>query len=409
MRVIKSLVLLFLATLVVSCNEETEVFTGDVYVTLKAKGGNSFVEGEATTLNYDVVLSKSFHKDIKLVFDLEKLTEYPNLVNFKKEVVIPKNKTMGSLKFTGVKKDILDNILTENKNFKILLSSSEGITNKIILDKDYKILIKKGQTIEGLTQSQKDLLKGYKKKGIDLTKWIGEIPVKVKVATKAIEGFKAFTGGDKEYSGTTYITLSEKATVDKPILKMVKNAFGLNDYLQWVFRGETLDNEYWNNPGMPSPTAIMKAIGEERMTKWKNNEYTFNVMVDDIEVNTDGTITFVRENGTYDNYTDFLKKESERERNLSAVDFQYEFPLWDELVKLTESDATLKDHIAQGGSLHPNNYIGVSTILTNDWEGSNWVAPTGSYDSKEMKFAFTSDHTNSEDYDKIEVTFTPKK
>lgn len=417
MKVVKLLVLLFLGTLVVSCNKDTddEIFKGEVLVTLKAKGATSFVEGEAASISYDVVLSKSFDKDIKLFFDLENLSEYPNLVSFPESVVIPKNKTLGSFTIKGIEKPDIDNVLTENKTFKILLSKYEGITNEMRLDNVYNVTVQKEEGFEVLTEVQKELLKTYKDQGIDLTNWIGKISVSVKVVTAAGGGFAPFDVSETlEYSGTTYITLSENATADKPILKMVQNAFGLNEYLQWVFRNETIENtDYWYNPNdenvNPAGKAVLKALGDDKVNKWINKEYSFNVVVDELEVKADGTIEFVRENGAFDTYTDFLTPESERERNLSAVDFQYEFPLWDELAELTKSNADLKDHIAQGGSIHPNNYIGYSTILTDDWGEGNWVEPKASFSATKMRFYFTSDHTNSGDYDKIEVIFTANK
>lgn len=42
-----------------------------------------------------------------------------------------------------------------------------------------RVNVKPYLTAEDLTMEQQALLEGYKNKGVDLTKWIGVIPVKV--------------------------------------------------------------------------------------------------------------------------------------------------------------------------------------------------------------------------------------
>lgn len=411
MKTIKSLVCLFLAIVIVSCSDdEPVVFTGDVSVTLVNKGATQVVEGEAAEFTYDVVLNRSFDTDITLTFNLDKLANYPNVLSITNPVTIAKNQTKGVLKITAKKKADVENVLTEDTNFKIAIKSHTGITNKMVLAADYLITVKKEESFIPLTQAQKELLAHYKSQGIDLAMWIGKIPVKVTVKTAPDGNFAPFDKAEtKEYTGITQITLSEKATKEKPLLVMTQNAFGLNEYLQWAFRHETiLNTDYWNNPAVPASTAVLKALGDARVTKWKNKEYSFNATVDEIEFKKDGSIVFVRKNGTYDKYTNYLEPLDPKKKNFNAVDFRYEFELWNEFVKLAKSNSKLKEHMEQGGSIHPGNRIPETDALKDEWGGGFWVKPTGTYNNakKAMNFVFNTDHTNSGDYDTVTVKFT---
>ncbi len=404
---------LLIAAIAASCNKDDDGFTGEVTVTLINKGGTTAVEGEAAEFVYDVILSKSFDQNINLTFDLDSLAQYPGLLTIDPNpVVIAKNQTKGVLKVMAMAKPDAENLLAKNTNFKIKLSSYTGIDNRIVLESNETITIQAEEDVVPLTAEQRELVAHYKTQGIDVTPWIGKIPVEVTVKTAAGGNFSPFDVSEtKTYTGVTHITLSENATKEKPLLAMTLNAFGLSEYLQYVFRHETILNKgFWYNPDAndmpPAPLAVLQALGQERVQKWINKEYPFNVMVDDLEFKADKSVVFVRENGAYSISSDFLPN-GEKEQ-ISAVNFQYEFPLWDELVTLADGNADLISNIQQGGSVHPNNYITYSTILTDDWGGTNWVAPTGSYDNaeKKMMFNFNTDHSNSGDYDIVTVTYT---
>lgn len=411
MKTIKSFFFLLLFTItIISCEENELVqFTNPITVNLLTNKGLQVTEGDSKEFTLDVILSKSFNQEIKLTFDLENTSNYPDLLSIETTpVVISKNETKGTLKIIAKYKPNIENILTENTNFKINLISYEGTEKNIVLEGSQTIIVMPEESFTPLTQSQKTLIEHYKSQGIDLTPWIGKIPVEVEVITAAGGGFAPFeTSETLSYTGTTYITLSDNATRDKPLLVMTRNAFGLNEYLQYVFRNETILNTvYWNNAGSPSSSAVLATIGNDRVTKWKNKEYDFNVTVDDLELKTDNTVTFIREDGAYKYYSNFLP--GGEKYKVSAVNFNYEFELWNELVILANGNSELTEQIQQGGSIHPNNYITGGSVLSDEWEEGNWVDPSGNYNSsdKKMTFEFNIDHSNSGDYDIIKVSFT---
>lgn len=414
MKIFKSLIFVLIAsTLLTSCSEDDSIpsFSGDVSVTLINNGSTEVIEGEAATFVYDIVLSSAFKQDITINFDLEELVNYPNLLSID-PVIIAKNQTKGTLTVTAVQKPDAENVLADNLNLTFAIKDYQGITNKLYLADNYIVTLKAEEGIIPLTTEQQALIKHYQSQGIDISKWIGKIPVEVEVITAGNGGFSVFeTSQTLTYKGITHITLSEKATKDKPLLVMTQNAFGMSEYLQYVFRNETILNTvYWYNPTdeytNPAGDEIFKVLGEERMNKWKNKEYSFNVKVDDIELKTDGGIEFIREDGAYNTYTNFLTTPPTSYERTSAVNFEYEFPLWSELVSLATNNADLVPHIEGGGSVHPNNYITTGSVLEDEWGENNWTKPTSSYNASEMNFKFNTDHTNAGDYDIVTVKFT---
>ena len=412
MRILKTLMcVFFISVLVTSCSDDTdEQFQGDVTVTLVSKGSKEGVEGEAKDFVFDVFLSKSFNQEIDLTFSLKDIDAFPNLLSVSK-VQIQKNETQGTLTISSLEKADIDNILSDVKNFEITLNSFSGISNQITLASVEVITIKPEEGFLPLTDEQRELVEHYKTQGIDLTPWIGKIPVEVTVKTGANGLFSPFeVEQNLTYTGTTHITLSENATREKPLLKMTKNAFGLAEYLQYVFRNETILNvDYWVNN--PSPTAVLNHLGMVRVDKWKAKEYSFDVAVDNILVNSDNTITYVYENGAFDNphkEGDPVGLQDDSDWFITAVNFEYDFELWNELLEEIKGDLTFYDeNILTGGSIHPDFYIGYSRIDQDDWFETNWVAATGSYDnaSKEMNFKFNTDHSNSGDYDIVTVKY----
>ena len=90
------------------------------------------------------------------------------------------------------------------------------------------------------------MLEGYKAKGLDLSKWIGLIPVKVSVEVPPTDGLESLINGMKKvYTGKTVITLSEDATAEQPILKMTNNPMGLTEFMYDMLRKETVENDMY--------------------------------------------------------------------------------------------------------------------------------------------------------------------
>ena len=63
------------------------------------------------------------------------------------------------------------------------------------------------------------------------------------------------------------ITLSENATADRPILKMIDNPMGITSFLWEIYRKETVENEFWIFEGSKY-VSMMEAIGYDIVRKY---------------------------------------------------------------------------------------------------------------------------------------------
>ncbi|PCH77134.1 MAG: hypothetical protein COB98_04155 [Flavobacteriaceae bacterium] len=410
MKTFKTITLIFASALVLfSCKKDTDpIFTGDITVNLVSKGATEVVEGEEADILYDVVLSRSFDSEIKLVFDLKNEDEITGVFTLAKEVVIAKNTTLGLLTIHADAKNDSENILTDNQNFTLHLTSVSGIDNTVTLESETVVKMIAEEEISPLTIGQRALIQEIKEKGIDLSLWIGKIPVEVTVHSPADGYITPFDSEfTKSYSGTTIITLSDDATLEEPMLKMTNNSFGLNDYLNLVFRAETIENkEFWYNNDVPSSKAVLQELGEEKVAKWIANEYSFNVLMDKLIFKADNSISYVYENGAFSAPWNAETFENP-DQDLSALNLTYDFPLWNDLFEKAKTDEGLREHIIQGGSLNPDNYIIYSTILEDDWSDGNWITPTSNYDqvTGKMTYTFNIDHENAGGYSTVTVSY----
>ena len=141
-------------------------------------------------------------------------------------------------------------MLSDDQSFSISLESYTGTDEEITLEKMESVSLKAQEEVLPLSDEQIELLNHYKENGMDLSLWIGNIPVTVTVESPA-DGYYAFAESfEKTYTGLSNISLSETADADNPMLVMNTNAFGLSEHLQYVFRNETIENtEGWYMPG----------------------------------------------------------------------------------------------------------------------------------------------------------------
>ncbi len=142
------------------------------------------------------------------------------------------------------------------------------------------LTIKPDSDIPVLTAEQQKLIEGYKQNlNIDLTKILGKVKVDTKVTFNDDDKIDINNNNDtRSFSGVTIITLSEKATANKPVLKMVSNAMGMAAFNYEMLRKRTVeDTEFWTQ--MPYSKAVMENIN------YDYNKETFTMTLDGIEVN----------------------------------------------------------------------------------------------------------------------------
>lgn len=383
--------LLFFGFTLCSCNDEPggDDYSGSNKVYLSVDNEAVITENDTTPLTVTVDLTTTRTEMTSLTF-----------------AVLDDDK--GVLRLTGNpvsiepgKKQATFNIVSNNKNlleqearFRIALST---FPQDIQLAEVLEVVVKPNPAIPQLTEEQKTLIEGYKEKyGIDLLEWIGIVNCKTTVNSPA-DGYtqdfvQAFT---KEFTGYSIFTLSEKATAEKPILKITENPFGLTEYLYWVLRKETVENsEYW--------TQTPSAMGTMQLISWdKDSKESFSVTLDSLVLND------INENSAN---VDFVKiGEDEYGDPTSTIPFTYSFSAWDRMKELIDQgNAEAIEYDYTGGSANPTQYLFISPITYDCWEvPENYLSPKMTFDFKNKKLncQFVFDHPMAGGYTRITVEY----
>ncbi|NQX81380.1 MAG: DUF4929 family protein [Flavobacteriaceae bacterium] len=417
MRTITTVIKFFLlGMLIISCSDEDVEEQLPLTVTLISKGTTQAIEGQEAVFTFDIVLSRASNTDINLNFALNNdNSSYADLLSINSPLVVSANQTKATLEIFSSEKRDSEYMLSDDQSFSISLESYTGTDEEITLEKMESVSLKAQEEVLPLSDEQIELLNHYKENGMDLSLWIGNIPVTVTVESPA-DGYYAFAESfEKTYTGLSNISLSETADADNPMLVMNTNAFGLSEHLQYVFRNETIENtEGWYMPGdeyaPPAPLYILNVLGEEKVQKWINKEYSFDVKVDKLLFNTDNSVKYIYEDEAYNTpYSDEGVDIRDEYEAITGVNFQYDFPLWNELKESCKTNSELFENVYYGGSLHPDHYIMYSTISEDDWynEPSNFKEYTSSYNQEtgEMTYKFNIDHASAGGYTIVTVTY----
>lgn len=372
------------------------------YIQLKVDGASSLTEDSKEPIKVNVTIANSIQQDATISFALE--GNDGDILRLENTSVTIK---------AGEKSATL-NVYSNNKSAlleqKVVIVKVVGYsdTNMEPFGDPCTITVRPDSRIPELTEAQKALIEGYKTTyGIDLTRMLGRVQCKVEITYNDADK-DLWNGGQqtRTIEGSSIITLSENATADKPVLKMVDNPMGLNDYLYETLLKETVEdvNESWYQ--QPFPEAVLKGINFDKNTE------VFATTLDNLVLNTaDHQIAFT---GKHTNAYD---------EEIVVVPFSYEFSAWTRLKKLAEEgkklevndgdkivEYSVQDLIDGGGSLNPESYLFYSTIAEDSWENepSDWIAPVSNYDFTKgtFSFAFPFDHATSEGYTRIRVTYT---
>ena len=353
-----------------------------------------FVE-EATTINFELTGNEG---------DILRLEN--NIIE------IPANEKTAEIK---VYSNNRNSLITEQSVGLIISSSSN---DKIVLSNPWTIKVRPASTMPELTDDQKAMIAGYKENlGIDLYRMLGKVSCTVKVSFPYVEGDDKdyFNDGEdsRTFTAESVITLSENATAEKPVLKMISNPMGMDDFMFEMLRKNTTEDVYESWYYYPYSIAVMNAVG---YAPGDDDKYmiaateTFEMTLDNISIE-NGEITFVQE--VEDSWGDMI----------NSVPFEYNFSLWNKLQAKSEEivevdeygdgemvEYTIGELFEYGASMDPKQYLMLSTITEDYFENepSDWVEPSASYDFENgtFKFVFPFDMYNSYGYQNVEVTYT---
>lgn len=372
-----------------SCgDDEDKTYTGENQVYLSAE--NPVIEeSEATPLVVNVDLTSSYGQDITLDFkvtddshEILKLVDNP--------VTIPAGSRTATFQVVSNQK----NILEEDTYFSIGLASVS--VDDIKLNDVLKVRVTPGLKVPELSESQKELIEGYKVKyGIDLNEWIGVVPCTTKVESPAGGSTDDFAAEfERTLSGKTVITLSEQATEEVPVLKMTVNPMGLTEYFAWVMRQETVENdEYWfdENSG-PSYKQIMDLL------QWnRENPGSFTMSLDGL------TLKEVSNSAAS---VDFVK--TDEEKGYDIIPFDYVFSPWEYQKELIEQGNQVAIDLEEtDGTANPSYYLQYGSVSEDEFGDGNFIEPEGKLDfsAQKMTFQFVFSHNMGSGYTRIYVTY----
>ena len=370
------------------------------YVSISAEGNNIINEDDDDEVKFNILIGNTLTADATINLSLEGnddnvATLSPSTISLKAGA-----KT-ASFTVKSNKKRLLksDRVLTVKATFSDANMKTDG--------KAVTLTIKPDSDIPVLTAEQQKLIEGYKQNlNIDLTKILGKVKVDTKVTFNDDDKIDINNNKDtRSFSGVTIITLSEKATADKPVLKMVSNAMGMATFNYEMLRKKTVeDTEYWTQ--MPYGKAVMEHIN------YDYNKETFTMTLDGIEVNTDMSLKFT---GSKVNVYD---------KEITTVPFDYTFSAWNRLKAMADANESfvvdegetktkipVQDIIDGGGSLNPYLFFDNTDVIADgeETEYKNiYVAPTGKIDftTGKMTFAFPWYLENTNGCQRVEATYT---
>lgn len=370
------------------------------YVSISAEGNNIINEDDDEEVKFNILIGNTLTADATINLSLEGNDD--NVATLTPSTIALKaGAKTASFTVKSNKKSLLksDRVLTVKAIFSDANMKTDG--------KAVTLTIKPDSDIPVLTAEQQKLIEGYKQNlNIDLTKILGKVKVDTKVTFNDDDKIDINDNKDtRSFSGVTIITLSEKATADKPVLKMVSNAMGMAAFNYEMLRKKTVeDTEYYTQT--PYGQAVMENI------KYDFNKETFTMTLDGIEVNADMTLSFTG------------KKTNIYEVEITTVPFDYTFSAWTRLKEMADAgknfivddgdsktETPVQDIIDGGGSLNPYAFFD-NTDVVADAEKTEYknifVVPTGKIDfaNGKMTFAFPWYLENAYGCQKVEATYT---
>lgn len=390
-----------------ACSEDDNRPSSKNYIRLTTESATTLTEDSKDTLAVTVTLGNTLEQPATVHFMLEGnegdiLTAEPMSLEFAKGEKVKALKVYSNGK-SALKDPRIITLRVKGASDENMVAWGDGIALTVNPDSDLPVL----------TEEQQQLLKGYRDQlGMDVERMIGKLSCRVKVLFPkdevGEEGETVFSKTEvQEFTTSTIVTLSEKATADKVVLKMQGNALGLTSVFHGILNKE-LDIEMLQGPYYRSVSeAIQLNLQQER----------FSMALDQIEVGTDGKVQFVGK--VQDTYGDWI----------GGIPFEYNFSAWDRQRQMAADgalvDVVVKDEEGNvveelpetpmksliedyGVSFNPTKYMVSSDITEDSWSTGIWKAPQSQVNFAEgtWTFSFPWDHVYSSDWTLVEVTYS---
>ena len=363
------------------CEETGNEFEGTNYIYLEAKDGKATMfETDEEPLTIEVMLTKALEEDLTVTFDL----------NGKEGVVElednPVTIAAGEKTATFSVVSLNANALEASENYTITISSllPEGVELKEALQ-----FVVSPMSVEALTDAQKAIIDAYKTAtGIDLGKYIGAVKVSTVITGTDPDTYEPLA--PKTVTGKTVITLSESATAEAPVLKMLVNPMGIQDHMYSILRSVTVDaDDYWYGEyALKCYATLMNTLN------WnKTSAEVFEMSLDGITFNADNSIDFLGDG--MDQY----------EGEITIVPFDYSFSAYDRELAAT---LTKDDEWASDATANPYYHLNCDDITEDLYEGGNWIEASAEISNEALVFTFCTYACYLDgDYTRVVATYTP--
>ena len=398
---------LFLLGLVTSCSNDIDyTYKGSNYIQISTADDPAIAENDDRPVTVDVLLATAVETDATIHFELSGNED--GVLNMENDgnVLIKAGEKKASFKVASNHKGLI-------KAQRSMTLKVKGYTDpRMQAWRDLKLIVKPSVESPTLTEEQLELIKGYKEKyGLDLNQFIGVLKCNVEIRYPEGDIGTFYDEETRSFEGKSVITLSDNATAERPILKMIDNPMGLTSFLWEILQKETIEEESW--AANEWNQCMLTAIGFDR------DKEEFEVTLDNLELLLEErSISFL---GTVlDNY----------DEPITSVPFKYSFTAWNrwkqkadngEKVAVPDGDGdggnpiyteyNVSDLIEMGTTLEPRIYLVTSTVDEDIFENepSDFIESKGSFNGDTFTFQFPWDHYNSGGYTQIYVTYTLNK
>lgn len=379
------------------------------YIQLSAQGNSTLNEDDTLPVKVNILLASTPRKDVSILLELsgnsnEVLRLEQPQIDFKAG-----DKT-AQVEIYSNQKGVL------NQQQVVTLKVKSFTDNNMEAWNEQDIIVKPNKNIPELTEEQLILLDEYKSKwGLDLSRFLGKLKCNTTVTFNSGDYGILYDDKDtKTYEGTSIITLSEHATTERPILKILNNPLGMGSFLWEMMRRCTVENQTWNDHEYnPEPIAILKAIN------YNKNDEVFEASLDGIELlPTQNHVTFIKPVMTSPANEEFGTDATW----LNVIPFEYQFSAWTRFQEMAENNVTYQfkegsqtierylKEAPESYRLNPTYHLTYSNLDTDEWgDETAYTQPSASYNLEQgvLQFNFPWDcQISSGGYTLFRVTYT---
>lgn len=380
----------------VGCDETgKDGYEGINYIYLLSEGDKTTIlESDQTPLSVEVMLTTALEEDLTVAFAVNGTEGVVELQN--NPVTIKAGEKTASFEIVSLNAGKL----SEAANFTVALDAAAVLPENMELKSPFAFVVNPAPATGELTAEQQAIIDAYKAvTGIDLSKYLGTVSVSTVVTGTDPDTYEPLE--PQPIEGKTVIELSEKSTAEVPVLKMISNPMGIQDYMYGVFKARTVGNADWHDEdNVPCYRTLMNAIN------WtETSSEIFGMSLDGVSVGEGGELSYVAEYAPDPEYPEDL---------YIHVPFEFTYTAYDREKEVVESLKEKDPDWAYDCTSNPFFFLNNDDI-TEDWFSDEeeglvgcWVETTGAVTNTSMVFTFCMYTCDLDvDYTRVVATYTP--